>query len=487
MLSTRLPLAAERSPKKQPHDHHSKKSMSISNMITAGPLTAGDLLRTFIGELDSHGISYCVMNNYQTMPEEIPSDVDIAIESRWFKRLDPLLINFAKKNDVVITQKIWHGYRKCAYILSPLFLEEAFRLQLDFFADFSTKKYPNLISNENLLRNRRLYKNFFVPSPEIEAPFILMRRIVKNDLKTSHLLILKVLLEASSAARTIKEFMGEKASRSLISMIEKGDASSFQSNLKDYREALKKLSRKNISVVYRAQYMISQFKRLMERLLHPVGISIVFLGPDGSGKSTIANLVMNRVAGSFHGSSIKYWRPRLFPTMGSLKVWNPSIEQKENPAPHNVPTQGRMKSLIRFFYYMADYILGYPLKVYLPKVRKQIVVFDRYYYDYLVDLRRYQFNVPIWLPGLLLPLIPRPDLAIYLDAEPTDLMKRKQELTLEEMERQVKTFRSKLSIIPNSAKIMTDRSVEAIVKEISYLVLKKKVEQTKTLLRNEHF
>jgi thymidylate kinase len=424
------------------------------------------------------------MNNYENMPEIIPTDVDITIDKETFKKLDSILLNIASKHNVEIIQKIWHGYHKCAYILSPLKIDEKFRLQLDFFIDFSAKGYPNLLSNRILLDKRKKYKNFFIPEAEIEYPFLVIRRIVKNDMRKAHMDKMKFLIEQDSinTKKNLEKIFGEGISNSIIKLIETGDNYIFQSQIGEYRNALKKWSKKNTQFEYMFKYGISQCGRIIQRLLHPVGFTVVLLGPDGSGKSTIAKRVLERVSGSFHGGRVQYWRPYLLPAMGRLKFWNPSEEVAINPRPHDHPEQNRFKSLLRFFYYLTDYLIGYPVKIYWKKVKKNIIVFDRYYYDYLVDLYRYQFNIPQWLPKMFLPLIPAPDMTIYLDADPEVLHKRKQELSLSELERQVKEFKQILPQIPNSISVSTDKPVGEIVGEISYLILKKKSLQTKKIL-----
>lgn len=443
------------------------------------------LLSELIEYFNNHEIHYCIMNNYENMPEFIPTDVDIAIDKKTFKKLDSILIDIAEKHSVKIIQKIWHGYFKCAYILSPLNIDKRFRLQLDFFRDFSTRWFPKLIPNEVLLHGRKPFKNFFIPSPEVEALFLFMRRVIKNDLSLRHLEKLRFLINNNrkGVEQKFVDAFGKELADKVIHLIETGDLSFFQNNLKEYRQSLKKRSRKNTTVAYRIRYSFSQIRRAINRFLHPVGFTVVFLGPDGSGKSTIANLVLERVSGSFHGGWVQYWRPHLLPAMGRLKVWNPSEETTTNPQPHNHPKQNPFKSLIRFFYYLTDYVIGYPMKIYWQKVRKNIIIFDRYYYDYLVDLQRYQFNIPTWLPRLFLPLITNPDIVIYLDAEPEELIRRKAELPLPELQRQVKEFRRILPMLMSANKVATNRPIEDIVRDIAFLILSKKAKQTERTLK----
>ena len=434
---------------------------------------------------NNSNVEYCVMNNYENMPEIIPTDVDIAIDNDTLKKLDTILANISARYNVEIIQKIWHGYRKFAYILSPLKIDSPFRLQLDFFVDFSGKGYPNLISNNILLKNRKSFKNFYVPDPTVELLFLFIRRIIKNDMVNRHtdkMIILINEIGYERARGIFSEIFGDEISNTILELIKSNNISEFQKNLNKYRKALKKWSKKNTSIGYRINYLLTQVRRFSIRLRYPVGFSIALLGPDGSGKSTIAKHILERVSGSFHGEKIQYWRPYLLPAMGRLKFWNPSEDIATNPRPHDHPKQNRIKSFIRFFYYLADYLIGYPIKIYWAKVKKKIIIFDRYYYDYLVDLHRYNFNLPKWIPKFFLPLISAPDLTIYLDADPEVLHNRKKELPLHELKRQCEEFKKALAQIPNSMSVLADKPINEIVSEVSYQILKKKSLQTKKIL-----
>jgi len=445
-----------------------------------------EILVSLFRYLDSVEAKYCVMNNYENLPYVIISDVDIVLEKKFYNSLDSIVSQIAEENSVVITQKIWHGYNKCAYILSPLVIDTSFRVQLDFFTDFSAKGYPGLLKSEIILGTRKRFSSFFIPDPAIEAIFIFMRRIIKNDMCKAHADKLKVLLmqNKTKIGEILRGVFGEELGALALYIIQSGDIKLFSVNFEEYRRFLKKWSNRNISLFYQIKYGLGQLKRVVSRLSHPVGFCVVLLGPDGCGKSTVARLVLERVSGSFHGGEIKYWRPHLLPPMGKLKVWNPSEEPKANPRPHDHPKQNLAKSLLRFFYYLLDYLIGYFPKVYVAKVKKRLIIFDRYYYDYLVDLKRYQFNIPNWLPGIFLPLIPSPDLTIYLDVDPTDLLNRKQELSISELGNQVQTFQKIVLKLPNAYVVKASRHIEDVVREISYLLLNLKSLQTKKTLKN---
>ena len=129
---------------------------------------------------------YIVMNKYDEVPYKLPSDLDMCITPEDFNRLDIIIPSIAKGIHLIVVQKIWHGYQKCAYILSPAAPQTPFRLQLDFFTDFSVKHTPRLISYEDMQTDTRRYGRFTVPSYRMEYVFLLMRRIFKNDFDEEH-------------------------------------------------------------------------------------------------------------------------------------------------------------------------------------------------------------------------------------------------------------------------------------------------------------
>ena len=155
-------------------------------------------LNNFFLFMKTENIHFSIMNNYHDYPEVIPSDVDIAIEKDTFKHLDKLISTYAENEHLIVVQKIWHGFQKCAYLLSPAEIDKRFRLQLDFFVDFTAKGYLKLISSSEMISTSKPYKNFYTPSPPVEVVFLLMRRIIKNDANEEKILEIKDLFSGTN-------------------------------------------------------------------------------------------------------------------------------------------------------------------------------------------------------------------------------------------------------------------------------------------------
>jgi hypothetical protein len=263
------------------------------------------ILNDFFEILNDKKINYCVMNNYEEMPEVISSDVDIAIDKTTFAALDSLIIMLAKKHDVAITQKIWHGYNKCAYILSPLVTERYFWLQLDFFVDFCAQGFPNLMPINVMLTGKRPYKNFFVPIPEVEVSFVLQRRIFKGDCQQAHVESLYNLYskKPESVYKSVMDVFCKTAGILLIDFIKTKDINGFNNNYNFYKKALKEVSSRNTNFIYWVSYNYNQIKRALYRLYYPTGLCIGFLTKNLENQKILIDEIDLRISGSFHGTT----------------------------------------------------------------------------------------------------------------------------------------------------------------------------------------
>jgi hypothetical protein len=133
-----------------------------------------------------------------------------------------------------------------------------------------------------------------------------------------------------------------------------------------------------------------------------------------------------------------HWRPYLLPP--PRKLLSPARwkePEAPNYDPHSLPPKGVVGSIARFVYYLSDYVLGYFPKALWPKIRTHLVVFERYYYDFLIDTRRFRLAIPSWLPVFFLPLVPKGDILFVLTGPAEVLYRRKKEIPLEEIRRQL--------------------------------------------------
>lgn len=162
------------------------------------------------------------------------------------------------------------------------------------------------------------------------------------------------------------------------------------------------------------------------------GKFIVLMGVDGSGKSTVTAELRRRCAKNGITLVRLHWRPYLLPSPRRFYGGTPTYDVSN---PHANKEHGTVISLVLLLYYFLDFWLGYLFVVRPCRERGAFVLFERYYYDVLCDPRRYRLK-PLRLSTWLTRFIPKPDALFVLYGDPLILHKRKQELDVEEIQRQ---------------------------------------------------
>ena len=79
--------------------------------------------------------------------------------------------------------------------------------------------------------------------------------------------------------------------------------------------------------------------------------------------------------------------------------------------------------------------------------------------------------------------IPKPDIVIYLHNSPENLYARKQEITMEELTRQVREFKEILPELPNVYRVETDKSLNEVVHEVASIILSFMEQRIKSRVR----
>ena len=155
---------------------------------------------------------------------------------------------------------------------------------------------------------------------------------------------------------------------------------------------------------------------------------ISFMGVDGSGKSTLIKKLNERLKKSSLKIKNLHLRPYFFLTDTSTVNSNPH-DQK--------PPSSQLISLIKilkwFFIYHIFFIMNLNKK-------NQLIIFDRYAHDLLIDRIRYRHSLSLKLTRKILDYFPEPDLWVFLKAPINILEKRKRELPRKELKSQGKKY-----------------------------------------------
>lgn len=245
----------------------------------------------------------------------------------------------------------------------------------------------------------------------------------------------------------------------------------------ELKRALKKCSNRHARGFYSIKYWTDFVFRACYRARYPVGLSMALLAPDGGGKSTVIEALKTTCWGSFHGIEVQYFRPNLLANAGHYKPVHPTEPAKTNPNPHEVVPDGKLKSLLRYFFYNLDFMLG-GIRVQIHKIKKKLIIFDRYYYDYFVDLKRYKYSFSTAVPKFFRFMIPKPNLIFIMTGTPEVIFARKNELDLDELERQIKAYEAIKDLYGSAILVQVDRPLEEVVDQITTNVIVYKAKHT---------
>jgi thymidylate kinase len=189
---------------------------------------------------------------------------------------------------------------------------------------------------------------------------------------------------------------------------------------------------------------------------------IVFLGPDGCGKSSVISAIEASPPGCFKCVTTYHLRPKCF---------SKSTDSTPVTRPHAKRSRGAFLSIIKVFYFLLDYAIGWLVCFFSARTSSTLVVFDRYYHDLLVDPLRYRYGGPMWLARWVGKLIPKPDIWILLDAPPEVLQARKQEVLFEETTRQRKEYLKLIKGLKSAFVVDAARGLDDVVADVNAIIL----------------
>lgn len=191
---------------------------------------------------------------------------------------------------------------------------------------------------------------------------------------------------------------------------------------------------------------------------------IAFLGCDGSGKSAVIAGVVERLRAEGMHVSLGHWRPRAFEGENSPQT------QSITDNPHGKPPRGFFSSLVKLGWLGFHWWAGW-WQWLRRRSREGVVLYDRYHADLTVDPKRYRYDGPAWAAKLTSHFMPQPDKVFYLDAEPSVLLSRKQEVSQDALIK-LRTAYTKLAkshlrftIIDSSQPL--DKVIESVLEKIN--------------------
>jgi thymidylate kinase len=215
------------------------------------------------------------------------------------------------------------------------------------------------------------------------------------------------------------------------------EASSLKEFLLHNKQYKVQLAHKSKQMMYKSS-ILKRFKSLLNygvdtfrEILFNRGFVITLSGVDGAGKSTIIESLKETFEKKYRKKvKLLRHRPSLLPILSSY-VYGKAEAEKRTTA--SLPRQGKnsssISSALRFLYYFADYQIG-QIYIWVRYIlRGHIVLYDRYYFDFIEDSKRTNIHLPNSLTSYLYKFIYKPRLNVLLYAKPEVILARKKELS----------------------------------------------------------
>jgi thymidylate kinase len=413
----------------------------------------------FFRFLDRECVVFCVLGDTTGYPETISGDVDLVVYPQDFSRMDGLMLAFCAEVGVKLVHAWRHEQTSCAYVVADTNAQEGPPdfLMFDICSDYY-RNGKRLLSAVELLRDCRPSSSgeFRIPTAATGFIYYLLKKNGKQHLDDEQGNYLSHVFaeDPENAASQISRFWSGQYVTDLRDAARTNRWESIRQRLTDFQ--------KNVRLPDQQKgFELQDIRRKVSRVLYPSGLFVAFLGPDGSGKSTVIHRVMETLC--FRQTRMFHLRPRLGQ---KCRVSNAPVTE-----PHGQPPRSLLFSLLKVLYFWLDYTLGYFLKLRWLLVRSTLLVFDRYYYDLLVDPRRFRYQGPRGILQWVGQLIPKPDLVILLDAPTEVLQSRKQEVSFEETERQRQAFLEVVQCLPNGHVVDASQPVETVARETEQILL----------------
>lgn len=405
-------------------------------------------------------IKYVWLHGYNS---ELNNDIDISIEPPAFRLLDQIIRQFSIHSSFKIVQLLQHEYCAKYYVLARNNDAYFEYLVLDICSDYVRNRRV-LIEASDLLTNRRYLNNYYICSPESEAEYLFVKRTLKMSWEEKHWLEIKYLYNQDrlKVINRLKRYLSIEQTNKIESYMISTDVEKYDIDLQIIRKnILKKAFLSEPLIVIKYHY--NNVLRIISRIFNPTGLKIVFLGTDGSGKSTVISQLQKSLLPMFRQVNLFHWKPDL--------LFKKKCQSNNSSTPHLLKPRTRLGSYLKLIVYLAEYLLGYIVITIPQKIRSTLIIYDRYAYDMLIDQKRFRLKVNQSIIKALLKTVPSPDLIIYLEAPVGTLLSRKQELPQEEILRQVGAFREFTKKKSCGYIVDASQPLDHVVKDVENIVL----------------
>ena len=397
-------------------------------------------------------------NNLIEVPEA--SDLDIAIDKTGVQEV----IDFCEKTPLIRR----FNYRKKSFmsIFEIHLINDSF-LSFDLIHQFKRKDKTMLSIKELLTDRRNSKKGVVVPA-------------LKHDLAYAYAFY--TLNDSAIPMRYHKHFSKDKI-QDAIHYLNTTFGTTFISLEKVFTEGKEgkkalKAALQSTANSEKLKGKLNYVKDTINDIIYNQGFMVTFSGVDGAGKSTIIDIVRKTIENKYRKEVVVLrHRPGILPILSAIKYGKVKAEKIAGEVlPRKGKNKSYLSSALRFAYYYLDYLIG-QVYVYIKYIlRGKIVVYDRYYFDFINDAKRTNIKVNKKVATALYCFVMKPKLNIFLYAAVETTLTRKQELNAADIYEMNKSYTSLFTALKLNSKKSRytciennklDNTIAAVLKEVA--------------------
>lgn len=399
-------------------------------------------IRQILFRLDKQGINYVLLRNFESIAKKSlynEKDIDILIPSEDKKKVKEIMQKFYFKQLRICPAA---GHQGFAGSIDGRIVSFHYHI-----GGVSGAHIPYL-DDLSLLSRKVKTNGVFIPSSEDQLLILLLHALldcasIKNKYNKKINQLLKNKLDLDYIHTKISKISNPAFSNKIIKYLKNKNKKRLEKIRKPLRKTFCYGDFSRMIILVKANLIRAVW---MSARLFQNSPLISFIGMDGSGKSTITNLLKEQLDNSLITNSLIYTgrgRNNLLPIQFFGKRYK-KMENKIKTAKKikkkkkrdKIPLIKKIIFTLAAPVFAFDLFLRYWLVIWPKRKTKQIVITDRYSSDVLL-----MANVPMLFKKIMYVFFPKPSLTVYLYNDSRVLRRRKKDHPLEDLKRQQKIFR----------------------------------------------
>lgn len=440
--------------------------------------SVSELLGDLFLQLDRAQVAYCALSGYEELPYRTGNDLDIWVSPKDLPAFEQTLLRVAESLEwhvlkPNVSPRLSRGEGKYYLVRSG---SPPQIVHLDCWTYLYWRGVPYVDSSQIGCHVERDKRGLSVAEGSLGSIISALGDVLHGrPISQKHREAIARYSDQARFLDVLVESFGGRVGAWILNMLHDNQWDDLVSKARYLRRVLLTralLRRPGLQIRCWGAYLYGAFRN---RLIKNFGAFVVFIGPDGSGKTTAARGLLNSAAAEklfarrFYFHTTFPFLPKLRRIALSLGIARPVETEEAGPPSKRLQPLPLLRSMLYPVYYGVNNFLG---RFWLWKQMKNggaLVVLDRYFYEYLIDP---QFSrCPRWLLSLLLRLIPKPDALIYLKADPQTVYRRKGELPLAEVQALARKCEQVLACCNNGFAVEADTPVDDTLARVWEIVV----------------